>query len=448
MADIEVEIDDSVYLEVYRPLLDSDADIDFLWGGRDSGKSTFLAMFLIVCCLELPYFRCILIKKVYRTIKDAQWQMIKDIVEEWGLKDLFVFNKNPLEIRCINGNTFLARGCDDAGNIKSMANPSHAWYEEGNQLTTEDMVVISTTLRSNRGRVKQLFSFNPESEGNYVDHWLWPYFKEHVPRGVMTFNNAIEVKVPNEEPYQMTYTSTHTTYQNNPYCTSERKASLENLITIDPYYYQVFTKGKWGNKAVLRPFAFAYDPAKHDGLPEYKQEELVYLSFDFNRNPMTCTVFQWYDDWVYALRSIKLPTSNIYEMCDFILELYPSAVFVVTGDASGNNGSAMVEDNLNYYLIIKQKLNLNNHQIVVPTVNPPLKKNRMLVNAVLSNLNFQLHVEDAYDLKWDFQNVETWADGSLKKGDRNDSAQQADILDTCRYFFNTFLRDLVVLENL
>src|SRR5690349_10400848 len=65
--------------------LNPEPDIEFLWGGRDSGKTRHIAMRLILDCLTLPYFRCILVRKVANTIKDSQWQQIKDICEEWGV---------------------------------------------------------------------------------------------------------------------------------------------------------------------------------------------------------------------------------------------------------------------------------------------------------------------------------------------------------------------------
>jgi phage terminase large subunit len=74
----------------------------------------------------LPYFRCLLIKKTYNSIKESQWQTIKDVVEEWGLSSVFTFKVSPFTIECENGNRFIARGCDDPQSIKGVKDPSHA----------------------------------------------------------------------------------------------------------------------------------------------------------------------------------------------------------------------------------------------------------------------------------------------------------------------------------
>src|ERR1700712_3460931 len=100
---IEVDIDKDVYLECYHHLLDeNDIDIEILFGGRDSGKSKFIAQYFTEQSMMLDYFRCLLIKETHESIKDAQWQMLKDTAEEWQVDTLFKFQTSPLGIKCIN----------------------------------------------------------------------------------------------------------------------------------------------------------------------------------------------------------------------------------------------------------------------------------------------------------------------------------------------------------
>lgn len=427
-----------MFLPCYLHLLQSQADIDFLWGGRDSGKSYFIACILIILCLKLPYFRCFLIKKSFNTIQESQWRTIKDICEAWGVDHLFVFKIAPLSIECINGNKFLARGCDDHQSIKSTKDPNFAWIEEGNQLSIEDFITITTTLRTNKSFVHQYFSFNQEFDTpNYEDHWLWKTFfhgKE--------FNGVYEWKLdlPDGSHLNYTYSSTHTTYKHNPHCSPQRIAFLEMLKDIDPYYYNIYTLGIPGRVVNNAPFAFAFNREKHLKPTFYNYQQETLLSFDFNKSPITCTVWQWYDNALHGLRSIKLPNSDIYALCDTIKELYPNALFVVTGDATGKATSALVQDNLNYYKVIKEKLDLSNGQLRVPTVNPPIKENKVLVNAVLAMVDVRIDPAEMKPLVYDLENVRVLPDGSIEKTNRNDPAQQADQLDTFRYLCNTFFK--------
>lgn len=191
-------------------------------------------------------------------------------------------------------------------------------------------------------------------------------------------------------------------------------------------------------------WAYAYEPNKHLAEFELNPARETILSFDFNRNPMTCSVVQTdrYNS-IDVYETIKIPNSDIYQMCDYIKTVYGNRLYIVTGDASGKSGSAMVADNLNYYKIIATQLNLNMRQFQVPTINPKIAENRVLVNSLLSRGNVRLHKHKTKALQFDLENVSVLADGTLKKQDRNDPAQQADALDTFRYACNVFLNNFI-----
>lgn len=441
MIATEIEVPRKAFLPVYHHLLKSDADIDFLWGGRDSGKSAHIARQLIVDCLGLPYFRCVLVRKVFNTVKDSQWQMIKDVVEEWGLQDLFTFNVSPLEIRCVNGNKFLCRGMDDPGRLKSISNPSHAWAEELNQFEQDDFIVLMTSLRYNKGRVKVWASFNPECDGEFTDFWLYKtFFDNNQYSFVSTWTLTVPAspRWPQGKTYEYKYQSTHTTYRDNKYCKAGRIIFLEQLSELDPYYYTVFTDGKWGVRKVTDPFCLCYKPDKHERPTVLRRDIEVCLSFDFNVNPITCGVYQHEGTKLWCVESIKLDTSDIYKLCEYIIINYPGCLFLVTGDATGQNTTAMVQDGLNYYIIIKSQLNLSQAQFKVPTVNPKVKENRVLVNAVLLKCDVSMDPVKAKGLIFDCKNVSVNDVGKIEKGDRKNPKKRADHLDNFRYYLNTF----------
>lgn len=448
--EVEIEIDLDVFLPCYHRLHDETGiDIDFLYGSRDSGKSRDIAQRLVKKCLDADYFRHLLIRKTFNTIKDSQWQLIKDVVEDWGLSDFFHFTTNPLEIHCKNGNKFVARGFDDAQKIKSFQNPSGAWVEEGNELTKDDWVTLRTSIRSNKVATKIDFSFNPEADGDYRDSWLYKDYFSHTE--AESFTNTKQVKVKDTEE-TITYRATHTTYHDNPFCSSQRKAIYEDLKDTSPYHYQVYGLGKWANSENKSPFVLTFSREKHLGKPDengimqpvWRSDDYTYLSMDFNRNPMCCSVIQWDGankvDWVEV---IKIPNSTIYEMCEYINVSYPEAIFIVCGDGSGSNRSALVQDkDLNdYYKVIKKELRLNDTQMQ-QRINPPIAKNKVLVNYCFKHLDITLNPETCNPLIFDIEFGEIQADGTLLKGNREDPKQQLDALDTMRYFLNRYFAHL------
>lgn len=245
-----------------------------------------------------------------------------------------------------------------------------------------------------------------------------------------------ELKFPNWKSWQFT------SYDNpklDPQEIDDAKNELDPLSFAQEYMASFITEN-------LDAWAYCFDP-KHIGKTEINTDAELYLSFDFNRNPITCFVVQHYGNLlkptIRGIEQIKLPNSNIYEMCDYINANYTGRLFIVTGDATGKASSALVEDNLNYYTVIKTKLDLTQGQMKVPSINPSVKENRVLFNSILHNHDFLLDKEKCKGLIFDLDHARVLPDGNLEKMDRNDPTQQLDALDCCRYYFNTFHKHLL-----
>jgi phage terminase large subunit len=248
-------------------------------------------------------------------------------------------------------------------------------------------------------------------------------------------------ELPNEFYYQLAFPD------DNAFVTDEQKKVWDRM---DERYKRQFISGDWSNFDMDgNRWAFAYDEQKHvvDSVPILDNQEII-LSFDFNKNPICCSVVQIPNyTTIRVIETIKLPNSDIYELCKVINAKYPKKLFVVTGDASGSNLNAMVADNLNYYKIIREQLMLSIQQFKVPTINPRIAENRVLVNSLLSRGTIMMDRQKTKSLQFDLENVSVLPDGSLKKADRNDPAQQADALDTLRYAANTFCSKFVEINN-
>jgi hypothetical protein len=190
-------------------------------------------------------------------------------------------------------------------------------------------------------------------------------------------------------------------------------------------------------------WAFSFNREKHLGIKEPDKSHYIYLSFDFNVNPICCSVIQNIDNVIYVLETIALSNSNIHALCDVIKVKYTGFSFIVTGDASGNSRSAITTDITNYYTIIQNKLNIGIGSLRVPRANPALEDNQVLVNSILEHYPVKINPEKAKKLIFDFENVRTTPDGKIEKETRSDITQQADALDTFRYYCNAFHWDFL-----
>jgi hypothetical protein len=180
----------------------------------------------------------------------------------------------------------------------------------------------------------------------------------------------------------------YTTYDNpfiDPNEIEEAKNQLDK-ITFEQEYLAEYVD------ANDRPFLYKFDVKIHV-IEEYEPNPHlpITISFDFNKDPMTALIGQQVDLWTsYAFAEINLPEGSTPEVCDMIITDYPTWFdkIDVTGDATGQNRSALTVGNLNHYRIIKDKLRLRDSNLFIPKVNPALSDSRVLCNSVLQNAKF------------------------------------------------------------
>lgn len=448
-----LDIDEDVFLPCYQHLRDSADDIVFLWGGRDSGKSVFVAQHLLLKCLSPEYFRCILIRKTAESIKDSQWQLMYDWAVRWGIDHLFTFKTSPLEITCNkNGNKFICRGCDKPGKLKSISNPSHVWYEEMNQLSESDYITISTTLRSDEGRVQEWCTFNPEAEEDYEDFWLYRnFFSEQYERGIYTFNKTVSVDLPGGQVVNLKYSSTHTTYHDNEYSPLDRIARAESLSTTSPYFYKVYTLGLWGKAEAKMPFCTHYKPEKHEStLAVFNPNQRITISVDFNIDPFAITFrHRWRDQYgphCHVFDEGFIPGGTIPAMIDFVLSgpyvrYLPNCL--LTGDFRGAERSLEQRDHASKFQQLARGWSLHTSQVIV-SPNPLHTQSGNDVNYVLLyHPDFKIHPEKCKGTCRDMRNVQKDNHGSIIKLNRTDPNQRADFLDTIRYDIHNFEREWI-----
>ncbi|CAB4136156.1 XtmB Phage terminase large subunit [uncultured Caudovirales phage] len=329
-----------------------------LYGGRGSSKSDFTSKLLIYRCLSHRYFKCILYRKNYNSIKESSYETLKQHIYDLGLEALFIFKINPLEIICVNGNRFMARGGDDPNKLKSIKDPSCVWYEE--DIPNEsDFATITLTIRGGKADLLQeIFTINPQVEGDHRDNWFWRRFFES--DDALNFRKAIDVAVEGKT-VTYNYTVHHSTYSDNRWLSQEVKAQIEDYKTKNPYLYSIYAKGLWTAKQTGGNFYKAFDRAKHTAPLKYNPDLPLHISFDFNVNPYcSCQVWQLAGQKAMLIDEIAAtyPDNSTKGVSKQFMRRYfahKSGVFVY-GDPSGKSEDTRSERGQNDFRIIATEL--------------------------------------------------------------------------------------------
>jgi len=199
-------------------------------GSRGSKKSKTTALFFIYSMMKYPGANLLVVRKVYRTLKDSCFTDLKWAINILGVQDYWSVKESPLEIIYIpTGQKILFRGLDDPLKVTSITvetgNLCWAWIEEAYEINKEqDFNMLDESIRGTveEPLYKQItLTFNPWNER----HWLKKRFFD-------TEDDNIMAKTTN--------------YMCNEWLDESDKKLFEDMKKNNPRRYQVAGLGNWG----------------------------------------------------------------------------------------------------------------------------------------------------------------------------------------------------------
>lgn len=231
-------------------------------GSRASKKSKTAALWFIVNLMKYPDANLLVVRKVFRTLKDSCFTELKWAAHRLGVNDFWEFKESPLEMTYKpTGQKIYFRGMDDPLKITSITVPQGclcwAWIEEAYEINSEaDFNMLDESIRGaipeNSGLFKQItLTFNPWNE----HHWLKSRFFDS----------------PDGETLAMT-----TNYTCNEWLDDSDLQVFEAMKRNNPRRYRVAGLGEWGIV---------------DGLVYENWEEMIFDAASIARLPGTRSIF-------------------------------------------------------------------------------------------------------------------------------------------------------------
>lgn len=202
-------------------------------GSRASKKSKTTALWLIASMMRYPGSNALVVRKVFRTLKDSCYTDLKWAVHRLQVDSWWDFKESPLEItyNAAGGlqQKIYFRGLDDPLKIASIAVEDGSlcwmWIEEAYEITKEsDFDMLDESIRGEvaDGLFKQItLTFNPWNE----HHWLKARFFD----------------APDDQTLAVT-----TDYRCNEWLDDNDRQLFEDMRIRNPRRYQVAGLGDWG----------------------------------------------------------------------------------------------------------------------------------------------------------------------------------------------------------
>lgn len=199
-------------------------------GSRASKKSKTTALWFIVNMMVNPEANLLVVRKVFRTLKDSCFTELKWAIGRLGVQSRWKVTESPLEMTYIpTGQKIYFRGLDDSLKVTSITvEVGHLcwmWIEEAYEIGDEEAFnMLDESIRGEvpEGLFKQItLTFNPWNER----HWLKARF----------FDN------PDDETLAKT-----TNYLCNEWLDEADMKVFETMKKKNPRRYKVAGLGDWG----------------------------------------------------------------------------------------------------------------------------------------------------------------------------------------------------------
>lgn len=199
-------------------------------GSRASKKSKTAALWFITNMVKYPQANLLVIRKVYRTLKDSCFTELKWAINRLHLGAWWDIKESPLEMEYLpTGQKIYFRGLDDPMKVTSITVEKGSlcwmWIEEAYEIMREvDFDMLDESIRGEvpEGLFKQItLTFNPWNER----HWLKGRFFD----------------APDADTLAMT-----TNYQCNEWLDESDRRLFETMKKNNPRRYQVAGLGNWG----------------------------------------------------------------------------------------------------------------------------------------------------------------------------------------------------------
>ena len=205
-----------------------------------------------------------------------------------------------------------------------------------------------------------------------------------------------------------------------------------------PNDYQRFVEGDWEVIEVNNRFATNWNDKYVVDDIYIRENEILYVSMDFNVEPFGFIYYQAYQDskgfHFHILDEETIDEGSINQAARQIeFKYYPWIHnMVITGDYNGN---ARTLSNGSYYEQLSRELKIPMRNIQT-SANPQHKKSRNDLNYVLyHHPDFKIHKQCESTIR-DLRFVEANGEGGLVKENRKNIHERADHMDCVRYAVN------------
>jgi PBSX family phage terminase large subunit len=310
--------------------LDTTLDVAIYQGGFGSGKTWSGSLLGLLLSQKYHGILGLVLAKTYPMVRDTTMRTYFEHLDAFKLrKKDYTFNKSEssLVFHCWGDSTILFRHLQDPEKIKSI-NAGWIELEEASQLSEADFQMVLSRVRQVGFPRRRVFGHtNPSA----TKGWIFKYFVQ---------NNQGKQVIETEDCEGQAivhYRRILAPTTENTFLSPEYVANMRQQY--DEHYYRINVLGQDGDYTAGLVCKMWSELNIRE--TEYIPEQKIYITCDFNVDPMCWLLAHRYNGEFHYFDEIVLENTTTTETVDEFHRRHASHTngIIVTGDASGNNRS-------------------------------------------------------------------------------------------------------------
>jgi phage terminase large subunit len=438
-----------------KQLVDGGVSEFYIYGGKSSSKTFSVCQFIGIRCF-IDKDDALIFRKESTVIKTTIKRTFSDALDSTRMTNAYEKRDFSFIIPS-SSNEVIFKGLDSDEKAKGVQSYSYVLMDELNHFSKDEYDQLTLSFRGEKAKVF-FGTWNPVSDQSWIKKDLIDKDIWHDYDGFTLPSKDSFIRI-NEKCNRALI---KTDYKDNYWVVGAPDSSFgfvdqklidkyENLRITDFASYDVNVLGNWGTIKVGNPYILNINKSANGTNTTFKKFTGVVFSFDFNvKNSVTVwQKYQTREGWfVSCIEEIHIggdEDSDLQHICKKLADKYKGYSIEFSGDASGNNRSALTQANMSAFSIIQlnlRKFGCKHLTYVRLKGNPRTKACRFVVNEISKYLGKNLQIDYNCSVLWsDIESVPINAFGDIDKKycDKNDIGH---VLDTMRYFFWVFCFDI------
>lgn len=298
-------------------------------GGVGSGKTFIGCNWVLKQIGEQPRAKGFIGANTYRQLQNSTLSALFEVLDDYGLP--YKYNKNDGILKIMD--TEVITMSLDNYNMARGIQIGWFWLDEVRDAKEEAFLVLMGRLRDKRA--DNYFGRLTSTPAGF--DWQYDYFD-----GEKRTDDFFKVEA---------------TSMDNPFLPDGYVDSLKN--SYDEKIYEQEVLGKVINITQGRVY-YAFNREKHVKPTQFNPAHHIYIGMDFNVNPMTAAVLQYYDFRFKVLDEFYLMSSDTIEIAREIKKRYPRAKIIP--DSTGKRVVSSSAGNSDFELLRREGLHVVNTQ--------------------------------------------------------------------------------------